>query len=152
MVSTTDLEMVIRLLLAFVLGAVPGLEREQKDRPAGLRTHMLVSAGSACFTMAGIYGFTGGQHDFTRIAAQVVSGIGFLGAGTIIRDRGNIRGLTTAASIWLVSAIGMLAGTGLFLLAITTTVITFIVLRYISRLEIDKPRSPREGSSEFPDD
>lgn len=152
MFNANDLEMVIRLLLAFALGAVPGFERQRKYRPAGIRTHMLVSAGSACFTMAGIYGFTGGQHDVTRIAAQIVSGIGFLGAGTIIRDRGNIRGLTTAASIWLVAAIGMLAGTGLYVLAITTTIITFIVLRYVTRQDFEQTHPPQDGNSEIPDD
>jgi putative Mg2+ transporter-C (MgtC) family protein len=104
-------EMIVRLFLAFVAGGIVGLEREQQDRPAGLRTHMLVSGGSALFTLVSI-SLAGPDDDRTRIAAQIVTGIGFLGAGTIFRAGTNVRGLTTAAGLWTVSAIGMGIGAG----------------------------------------
>ena len=127
-----DFELMLRTLLAFVLGAVIGYERETTQRPAGLRTHMLVAAGSAVFTIASIYAFAGQGtvRDPGRVAAQIVTGVGFLGAGTIWRTSSTVRGLTTAASIWLVAAVGMLVGSGLYLLAIFTTVCGFATLRW----------------------
>jgi putative Mg2+ transporter-C (MgtC) family protein len=114
------LDIVFRLGLAAVLGGAIGLERELREREAGLRTHLLVSVGAALFTLVSAYAWTdwtfstprGLVFDPTRIAAQVVSGIGFLGAGAIIRQGLSVRGLTTAASLWLVAAIGMTAGAG----------------------------------------
>ena len=122
----------LRIAMAFLLGGVIGYERESIQRPAGLRTHMLVAAGSAAFTVISIYAFTGQGtvRDPARIAAQVVAGVGFLGAGTIWRTPSTVRGLTTAASIWLVAAVGMLAGTGLYLIAVFTTVCGFATLRW----------------------
>jgi putative Mg2+ transporter-C (MgtC) family protein len=115
----------IRLLLAAVLGAAIGVEREMHDHPAGTRTHLLVSVGSAGFTILSIYGFVGlgegaaqGSVDPSRVAAQVVTGIGFLGAGAIIKYGTSVRGLTTAASMWVTAAVGMAAGTGQWILAI----------------------------------
>ena len=127
-----DIELLLRVTLAFVLGGVVGYEREIIQRPAGLRTHMLVAAGSAAFTVVSIYGFVGEGtvRDPARVAAQVVVGVGFLGAGTIWRTSSTVRGLTTAASIWLVAAIGMLSGTGMYLLAIFTTLCGFATLRW----------------------
>jgi putative Mg2+ transporter-C (MgtC) family protein len=125
-----------RLALAAVLGGAIGFEREYREREAGLRTHLLVCVGSALFTIISAYGF----HDFltsgdqvvrtdpTRIAAQVVTGIGFLGAGAIIRQGLSIRGLTTAATLWVAAAIGMAAGAGYYPGAIIGTVITLIAL------------------------
>jgi putative Mg2+ transporter-C (MgtC) family protein len=125
-----------RLVLAAVLGGAIGFEREYREREAGLRTHLLVCVGSALFTIISAYGF----HDFltsgdqvvrtdpTRIAAQVVTGIGFLGAGAIIRQGLSIRGLTTAATLWVAAAIGMAAGAGYYPGAIIGTVITLIAL------------------------
>jgi putative Mg2+ transporter-C (MgtC) family protein len=125
-----------RLTLAAVLGGAIGFEREYREREAGLRTHLLVCVGSALFTIISAYGF----HDFltsgdqvvrtdpTRIAAQVVTGIGFLGAGAIIRQGLSIRGLTTAATLWVAAAIGMAAGAGYYPGAIIGTVITLIAL------------------------
>src|SRR3954470_22784604 len=114
--SGINLDIAGRLLLAAVLGALVGLEREVHAHPAGMRTHLLVSLGSALFTVVSIYGFTsdpnGGNVDPTRIAAQIVSGIGFLGAGAIIHYGTSIRGLTTAGSLWAMAAIGMAAGAG----------------------------------------
>ena len=101
-----------RLLLAAFLGALVGLERELHDHPAGMRTHLLVSLGSAGFTVLSIAMAQGPGADPTRIAAQIVSGIGFLGAGAILKEGATIRGLTTAASLWSVAAVGMAAGAG----------------------------------------
>jgi putative Mg2+ transporter-C (MgtC) family protein len=127
-----DLEMMARVTLAFLLGGVIGYERESIQRPAGLRTHMLVAAGSAAFTVASMFAFEGEGtvRDPARIAAQIVTGVGFLGAGTIWRTPSTVRGLTTAASIWLVAAVGLLAGAGLYSLAIFTTLGGFAALRY----------------------
>ena len=122
----------VRMLIAAVLGAAVGLEREIHDHPAGMRTHLLVALGSAIFTILSIYGFEGvvapgvaPTVDPTRIAAQVVSGIGFLGAGSILKYGTSIRGLTTAASLWTTAAVGMAAGAGEWLIA---GVGTFIVV------------------------
>ena len=107
-------EVLLRIFVAAALGGAIGLERELRERQAGLRTHLVVSVGSALFTLVSAYGFHSfdGKVDPTRIAAQIVSGIGFLGAGAIIRQGLSVRGLTTAASLWLVAAIGMAAGAG----------------------------------------
>ena len=108
-------ELLLRLALAAGLGGAIGLERELREREAGLRTHTLVSLGAALFTIAGAYGFRDFHNSFdpTRIAAQIVTGIGFLGAGAIIRQGLSVRGLTTAATLWVVAAIGLATGAGL---------------------------------------
>jgi len=122
-----ELEMILRLLLAATLGAIVGYQRERAGKPAGLRTHMLICIGAALFTVTGIFGFGGG--DPARVAAGIVTGIGFLGAGAILHRRGEIvAGLTTAATIWAVAAIGMAAGAGLYLVSAVTTAIILIVL------------------------
>lgn len=128
--------MILRLLLAVVLGGLIGLEREAHGRPAGLRTHILVCLGSALFTVIS-ESYTGHNSDPSRIASQIVSGIGFLGAGTIIRQGSIVRGLTTAASLWTTAAIGMAAGAGgrLMYLAIFASIIVFFTLGLISRIE-----------------
>jgi putative Mg2+ transporter-C (MgtC) family protein len=126
----------LRLGLAAVLGGAIGLEREVREREAGLRTHLLVSVGSAVFTLVSAYGFadfdyglrTGINLDPTRIAAQIVTGIGFLGAGAIIRQGLSIRGLTTAATLWVVAAIGVAAGTGYYWAAFATTILVLVTL------------------------
>jgi putative Mg2+ transporter-C (MgtC) family protein len=125
-----------RLGLAAVLGGAIGIERELRDREAGFRTHMLVCVGSALFTIVSAYGFreflTGGDQviraDPTRIAAQIVTGIGFLGAGAIIRQGLTIRGLTTAATLWVSAAIGIAAGAGYWSGAVIGTVLTILAL------------------------
>src|SRR5436305_5182622 len=129
-------EVLGRVALAAALGAVLGLERELRDREAGLRTHLLVSVGSALFTIVSAYGLkeflTSGANvvraDPTRIAAQSVTGIGFLGAGAIIREGLSIRGLTTAATLWVVAAIGMACGAGYYWPAAAATVLTILAL------------------------
>lgn len=124
------------LLLASVLGAVVGLERELHGRPAGLRTHILLSMGAALFGMVS-RGMSGPNVDPTRIAAQVVTGIGFIGAGTIIHLGGTVRGLTTAASIWATAAIGLAVGLDrrYWQLAILATALAFVTLTLVHLLE-----------------
>ncbi len=123
-----ELEMVLRLLLAAALGAIIGYQRERAAKPAGLRTHVLISVGAALFTVASLYGF-GAVADPARVAAGIVAGIGFIGAGAIMRrDEGLIAGLTTAATIWAVAAVGLAAGAGLYLVSAVTTVLILIVL------------------------
>jgi len=127
-----------RVFLAFVLGGLVGFERERTQRPAGLRTHMLVAAGAACFTVASIYGFQGlgANSDPARLAAQIITGIGFLGAGAIFRTGDTVKGITTASSIWITAAIGILIGAGMIYLAIFTTVMTWFVLFVLKSIEM----------------
>jgi putative Mg2+ transporter-C (MgtC) family protein len=125
----TQLEIILRLLLAAALGAGVGFQRERSNKPAGLRTHTLICLGSALFTIVSIYGFGDGV-DPSRVAAGVVAGIGFLGAGVIFRGmRGDhVMGLTTAASVWTTAAIGLAAGVGMYLVSVMIAVITVAVL------------------------
>ena len=120
-----ELTMLARVLLAASSGAVIGYERRRSGKAAGGRTLMLVSMGAALYTLVSIYGFTG--HDPSRVAAQIVTGIGFLGAGTIIQQGLAVKGLTTAAAIWVAAAVGMAAGAGLYVLAVATTVLATVV-------------------------
>ncbi len=131
----TEIELALRLTVGLVLGAIIGFERELHRQPAGFRTHSLVSLGAALFTVVSAFGFTGDLVDPTRIAAQIVSGIGFIGAGTILQYRGHIRGLTTAASLWSVAAIGTAAGAGLFVTAVVGTVLILVILSILDRVE-----------------
>ncbi|HEX5148584.1 MAG TPA: MgtC/SapB family protein [Candidatus Limnocylindrales bacterium] len=142
-----QLELALRLIVAAVLGAAIGLEREYHDHPAGMRTHLLVSVGSATFTVLSIEAFKGPGADPARIAAQVVTGIGFLGAGAILKDRAGIRGLTTAASLWAVAAVGMAAGAAAWGVAIAATLIVLVSLWPLHEIErriVDR-RRPRSG-------
>ena len=130
-----QIELALRLAAGLVLGAIIGFERELDRQPAGFRTHSLVALGAALFTIVSAYGFSGPMVDPTRIAAQIVSGIGFIGAGTILQYRGNIRGLTTAASLWSVAAIGTAAGAGLVAMAAIGTILILVVLSVLDRIE-----------------
>jgi putative Mg2+ transporter-C (MgtC) family protein len=135
----------VRLSVAAALGAAVGIEREFRDQEAGIRTHLLVALGSALFTIVSAYGFHefGGSVDPTRIAAQIVTGIGFLGAGAIIREGLSVRGLTTAGSLWIVAAVGMASGAGFWWAAVIATALTllslgplrFIAYRTLGRLK-----------------
>jgi len=131
----TQADLVLRLAAGLILGAIIGFERELHRQPAGFRTHSLVSLGAALFTVVSAFGFGGAAVDPTRIAAQIVSGIGFIGAGTILQYRGHIRGLTTAASLWSVAAIGTAAGAGLYVVAAAGTVLILVVLSLLDRVE-----------------
>jgi putative Mg2+ transporter-C (MgtC) family protein len=130
-------ELSARLLVAALLGALVGWEREQAQRPAGLRTYMLVAFGSALFTVLSIIAF-GPNADPGRLAANIVVGIGFLGAGTIFREGEIVRGLTTAAGLWAVAAIGMAAGVGQYLLAAVSTAIVLVILAGVRFVETHK--------------
>ncbi|HMM21601.1 MAG TPA: MgtC/SapB family protein [Selenomonadales bacterium] len=133
----TEFDIAFRLVMSCILGGLIGLERESHDRPAGFRTHILVCAGSTLIMLVSMYGFAGfeGPKDPGRIAAQVVSGIGFLGAGTIIREGFSVKGLTTAASLWVVAGIGLAIGTAQFFAAVTTTALVFLALVLFGHLE-----------------
>jgi putative Mg2+ transporter-C (MgtC) family protein len=129
-----QVELGLRLLGAAILGAVIGFERERHDHPAGIRTHLLVAVGAAAFTVLSIYSFGEGS-DPGRVAAGIVTGIGFLGAGSILKGGGTIHGLTTAASLWVVAAVGMAAGADAWGVAIATTVIVVISLWPLQAIE-----------------
>lgn len=122
-----EFEPVVRLILGFVLSGIVGLEREVSLKPAGLRTHLLVGLGSTLLTILSIDAFPG--SDPARVAASIIVGIGFLGAGTIIKTEGKVIGLTTAATLWIVASIGVAAGAGFYLLAIIATILAFLVLK-----------------------
>ncbi|MFH0839334.1 MAG: MgtC/SapB family protein [Candidatus Omnitrophota bacterium] len=132
-----DLEIVIRLLLAVILSGIIGFERELHGRAAGFRTHILVGIGSCLIMLTSIemYNLFNKVVDPSRIAAQVVSGIGFLGAGTILRFRASVRGLTTAASLWCVAGIGLAIGCGFYKGALVTTFLAFSSLFFLTRIE-----------------
>ena len=128
----TELDITLRLAIAMLLGGVIGFEREYRAKDAGFRTHFLVALGSALFCIVSQYGFDFELKDSSRVAAQVVSGIGFLGAGTIIFQKNVVRGLTTAAGLWVTAAIGLACGTGMYLPAIVTTLMVLIGLEILS--------------------
>ena len=127
-------ESMVQVLVAALLGGLIGLEREWRGRDAGLRTNMLIAMGSCLFTVISIHGFPlqgSAAQDTARVAAQIVTGVGFLGAGALIHTRGHTKGLTTAATIWMVAAIGMAVGVQAYALAIFTSVILFVILRFL---------------------
>jgi putative Mg2+ transporter-C (MgtC) family protein len=124
---TLDLELVARLVLGFILSGIVGLEREVSLKPAGLRTHVLVGLGSTLITILSSHAFPG--SDPSRVAAAIIVGIGFLGAGTIIKTEEKVMGLTTAATLWIVASIGVATGAGFYILAIVTTILAFSVLK-----------------------
>jgi putative Mg2+ transporter-C (MgtC) family protein len=124
----TEIELLARVLLAAILGAAIGVERESQQKPAGLRTHTLVAAGATLFTVAGAFAVSGTIGDPTRIAAQVVTGIGFIGAGGMIRTGFTMTGITTAATLWFAAAIGVAVGFGLYILATASMVIALALM------------------------
>lgn len=125
------IDITLRLLIAMLLGGVIGIEREYRSKEAGFRTHFLVALGSALFCIVSQYGFGFDLKDSSRVAAQVVSGIGFLGAGTIIFQRNVVRGLTTAAGLWVTAAIGLACGSGMFAAAAIATVLIIVGLEVL---------------------
>ena len=126
------LEITLRLFVALLLGGVIGIEREYRSKEAGFRTHFLVALGSALFCVVSQYGFGFDLKDSSRVAAQVVSGIGFLGAGTIIFQKNVVRGLTTAAGLWVTAAIGLACGTGMYIAAAIATAIVLFGLEVMN--------------------
>lgn len=126
-----ELEGLLRLSVAGLVALMVGFDREAKNKPAGMRTYVLVGMGSALFTLVGIYAFGPGDPG-SRVAAQIVTGIGFLGAGTIIQVKSGVVGLTTAAGIWAIAATGMAIGSGLYILGIGGGVLMLLVLRFLT--------------------
>jgi putative Mg2+ transporter-C (MgtC) family protein len=136
----SEMDIAIRLGIAFLLGAIIGVERELDNQPAGLRTNIILVMGSALamiisVSLSYVYQPTGGMGDPARLAAQVISGIGFLGAGAILHAGVNIRGLTTAATIWTMAVVGLAVGAGFFSAAVIVTIVLFIVLSILNKLE-----------------
>ncbi|TRZ48501.1 MgtC/SapB family protein [bacterium] len=135
----SDIQVIIRLVLSVILTGFIGLERQLHRRTAGLRTHILVGLGSCLIMLTSLYVFdiysNKAPLDPTRIAAGVITGIGFLGAGAIIRDREGVKGLTTAASLWVVAGIGLAVGCGFFLAALMTTFLAFLSLFFLRQVE-----------------
>lgn len=122
----------VRLISAMILGGIIGLEREYRSKDAGFRTHFLVALGAALFTLISIYAFDG-PRDTARVAAQIVSGIGFLGAGLIVFQRNVVRGLTTAAGLWVTAAVGMACGTGQYFMAVLVAVLVLVGLEILGK-------------------
>ena len=141
---------VLCIVLAVVFGGAIGLEREIRGKAAGLRTNVLICLGAAVFTMISRQMGAGQEGAMTRIAAGVVTGVGFLGAGAIIRERAGVHGLTTAATIWLVASIGMACGAGFYNLAVISTVVAVVVLIGLAELEkpLERRRIRKENESE----
>ncbi len=135
--SGFDFETIVRLLIALVLGAAVGFERQLKKRPAGLRTHMLVCLGAAIFTTVGL----SLEPNTSRIAEAIVTGIGFLGAGAIIAQGGRVRGITSAATLWAVAGLGLAVGVGAYVIAVVITVLIF------GTLQIDRIKRFSEGGT-----
>jgi putative Mg2+ transporter-C (MgtC) family protein len=132
----SDLELLGRLLLAAVLGGAIGAERELNDQAAGLRTHMLLTIGACLFTLVSAYGFGAGPRDPSRLAAQIVTGIGFLGGGAIVRHGLTVKGLTTAASIWATASVGVAVGAGQYVLGIGGAVLVSVTLLGLRRVGV----------------
>jgi putative Mg2+ transporter-C (MgtC) family protein len=130
LVQASSWDTVVKISLAALLGAVVGLERVSGGHPAGLRTNMLIAISSCLFTILSVEGFPvhGSTQDTARVAAQIVTGVGFLGAGVLLQARGHVHGLTTAASIWLVAAVGMAVGVGLYFEAVFTVILSMVLL------------------------
>src|SRR5690349_18844966 len=148
----TTAEMLLRLAAGVGLGALIGIERQYRARMAGLRTNALVAAGATLFVLLSAHGFTGGTADPTRVAAQIVSGIGFLGGGVILREGLTVRGLNTAATLWCSAAVGALAGAGLHLMAVAGTVAVVavhLVFRPLGRVLDRRPDTGEETPATY---
>lgn len=143
-----ELTQVFRILLAIILGAIIGFEREKYGRPAGLRTHMIVCVASTLAMLVSIYGFGNSSNsDPARLAAQVISGIGFIGAGTIIRGDKDITGITTAATIWICAIIGLACGAGYYFGATITTILVLVILSCFTKIECKLSKGRRGNSN-----
>lgn len=139
-ISWFDLELIFRLFLSIILGALIGYEREITHKPAGFRTHIFVCMGACLFTISSFFLVPEnsiGNIDTARIASGIVAGISFIGAGSIIATRGDVKGLTTAANLWVIAAVGLMVGLGSYILPIIATIIVFFILR-LGRMEKKK--------------
>lgn len=153
-------EILLRSVVAMLLGGAIGIEREYRSKEAGFRTHFLVALGSALFCIVSQYGFNIDLKDSSRVAAQVVSGIGFLGAGTIIFQKNVVRGLTTAAGLWVTAAIGLACGSGMYAAALIVTVLVIVGLEvlilfipHVGRMVVElsfTTTSPKPASNQSP--
>lgn len=145
------IEILVKIIVSIILGGLIGLERERRNRPAGLRTHILVSLGSCLFTISSIEfsKIYGSGVDPSRVAANIVTGVGFLGAGTIMKEGLTIKGLTTAATIWLSSAIGLTCGLGFYIPAILTTLLAYLVLIFVRVFEYERFKKYEENLKIF---
>jgi putative Mg2+ transporter-C (MgtC) family protein len=140
---THELDIALRLTLAAAAGAVIGIERESKDRPAGLRTNMLVALAAGLFTLITFeiyHAFKGASSDPLRIIEAVTAGVAFLAAGTIIQGKASVQGLTTGAAMWMAGALGVCCGAGYYVLALMATVLTVVILTVLNRLEIGEAK------------
>ncbi len=144
-----EVEGLLRLAIAGLVALLVGFDREAKNKPAGVRTYVLVGMGSALFTLVGIYAFGTGDPA-SRVAAQIVTGIGFLGAGTIIQVKSGVVGLTTAAGIWAIAAVGMAVGSGLYILGIGGGVLLFAVLRFLTFDPTDEDEAEEDRQADDP--
>ena len=155
MTIEAQLDALLRIVLAGIAGAIIGLEREVEDKPAGVRTFATVAMGAALFTVAPMYAFPDSQDSAARVAAQIVTGVGFLGAGTIIQVRDRVSGLTTAAGIWSVAAVGMTFGFGLYVLGAGAAAVILLLMAIVGRvmpMALQRQREEREdtGSTSGP--
>ncbi|MBR1378212.1 MAG: MgtC/SapB family protein [Bacteroidaceae bacterium] len=155
-IDSETLEYMLRIFVAALMGGAIGLEREYRDKAAGFRTLFLVSMGFALFMVLSAHGFADGlvspEHrlDVSRIAAQVVSGIGFIGAGAIMLQKNTVRGLTTAASIWVTAAIGLACGAGMYLLAVSSTLLVLLGLEAFNFIlrKLDRRRDAKRNKTD----
>ena len=154
--QSLNCDAIVKISLAALLGAIVGLEREWGGHPAGLRTNMVIAISSCLFTILSIEGFPlrGSAQDTARVAAQIVTGVGFLGAGVVLRSKKHVRGLTTAATIWLVAAIGMAVGAGVYFVAVFATVLStilVIILAPISHRLEQRAREKENNETSHPE-
>jgi putative Mg2+ transporter-C (MgtC) family protein len=150
--AETQLDIVFRVFVALLIGSAIGIEREYRGHAAGVRTLAMVSIGACLFTAVGVFVIPGHVTDPTRIAAQVVTGVGFLGAGAIFRADDGVKGLTTAATVWVVAALGMAVGFGLYVIAASAAVLVLVGLIAVRPLEIRFLRPPHHPMRRHDDD
>ncbi|MBQ9178039.1 MAG: MgtC/SapB family protein [Prevotella sp.] len=151
----TTFDFILRITMAAILGGAIGLEREYREKAAGFRTHFLVALGSALFMIISVYGFEGAltseghRLDVSRVAAQVVSGIGFIGAGAIVFQKNMVVGLTTAAGVWVTAAIGLACGSGMYLLSTAATILVLVGFEAFNLFlrKVDKHKSKDNEST-----
>ena len=141
---SSNLELIVQLVVAGVLGGLIGAEREYRAKVAGTRTHLLVALGAALMMIVSRYGF-GGQGDPSRVAAQIVSGIGFIGAGAIMVHRQAVHGLTTAAGIWVAAGIGMAVASGLYVVSVAATILSLVGLEVVGWICRERREDARKG-------